>query len=271
MGKAQTCQGRSMIAKFRGAILNNRLKGWKLKTEQNKAPHHPGCLGEPFTLINTASQGHWRADAGDDTTQQAVTPPTTPQGANYFPGLILPFTRQFQQPCRRGHSQKQELLDGRHTYWFLGAGRWAKAHTSSCPRKRHQPCCCPPGALVVWGFGLDSEKNKTKPMFSIVRGLSKNGEHTVSETRNPGRVAASDACVPVSLSHCPTQTKGPRSCCQAPSTPASSGQHSAPCWGLGGAAERTWSEGSIKAATVWQGWANPPGTGDHQTVSGISA
>lgn len=85
MGKAQTCQGRNTIAKFRGAILNNRLKGWKLKTEQNKAPHHPGCLGEPFTLINAASQGHWRADAG--TTTRRADSSNCSLGCQLLPGI----------------------------------------------------------------------------------------------------------------------------------------------------------------------------------------
>lgn len=151
MRKAQTCQGRNTIAKLRGAILNNRLKGWKLKTEQNKAPHHPGCLGEPFTLINAASQGHWCVEAG--TTTRGLTRPTAPWGANYFPGLILPFTRPFRSRAAAATARnKSSWMEGPPTgSWELDVG---PKSTDLLHKKEAPAQLLPAGSTDCVGFWL---------------------------------------------------------------------------------------------------------------------
>lgn len=165
-----------------------------VKTEQSKTPHRPGGLTEPFRLVSASSRGH-RFDGIDDNTRPHPTTashPTTPGRADRFPGLSLRFPRQLQRPRRCGHRRKQELLRGRRTYCFRGAGLGVKAHTSSCRRRRHQLLLPSTRsinsvdflALIFFFFFLN--------MFLIARGLSKNGECSVSGTRNPAGVAAAD-------------------------------------------------------------------------------
>lgn len=81
------------IAKFREAILDKRLQGWKLKQNKRKH-HHPRCLPEPFRRLHAVPQGHQWEDNAITTSRPQPTPP---RSANYLPGLILQLARQFQQ------------------------------------------------------------------------------------------------------------------------------------------------------------------------------
>lgn len=207
----------------------------------------------------------------DDNTR--ADSPNCSLGCQLLPRINSSVYQTVPQSCRRGDSQKQELLDGRPTYWFLGAGRWAEVHRSlaqeggtspAAPRREHRLC-----GFLAWTL------RKKKPMFSIVRGLSESGEHTVSETRNPGREAASDAGTrPACRSACPTVPQTQKAHGAAARLPAhqpalASTQHCAGgCEGQPrGVGRRAHSRGPPS------GRAGPTlkGMGGHQTASGISA
>lgn len=149
-GKSTHLPGKKYDCQILRGYFKQEIKRMDIKTEQSKIPHHPGCLTEPFRLISASSQGH-QHDGIDNNTRPH---PATPNSANYFPGLILQFPRQFQQPRHGGYCQKQELLRGRHTYCFRGAELQVKTHVSSCTRRRHQLCCHLPGASILWIFWL---------------------------------------------------------------------------------------------------------------------
>lgn len=165
-----------------------------VKTEQSKTPHRPGGLTEPFRLVSASSRGH-RFDGIDDNTRPHPTTashPTTPGRADRFPGLSLRFPRQLQRPRRCGHRRKQELLRGRRTYCFRGAGLGGQSPHVLLQKEEAPAFAAIHQEHQFRGFSGFDFFFSFLNMFLIDRGLSKNGECSVPGTRNPAGVAAAD-------------------------------------------------------------------------------